>query len=184
MAKVIDPRPPATSDDPHAAGRSHTRSVSRLTAFILVFAVGMPLGHGVAPWAISLLSARHGWDAGGPGGWNLVGLMALGLGIWGLIWIMVAAFPRSPRRVELKQPAFLLTEGPYTYSRNPMYVSELALWFGWAVFYGSVSVLIGCMVFLTVLLAAVRYEERVLDARFGDAYRVYRTKVPRWLRRL
>ena len=62
-----------------------------------------------------------------------------------------------------------------------MYVTELALWFGWAVFYGSVGVLIGFMIFLTVLVPSVSYEERVLDARFGDAYRAYRSNVPRWI---
>ena len=62
-----------------------------------------------------------------------------------------------------------------------MYVAELALWFGWSVFYGSIGVLIGFMIFLTVLVLGVWYEERVLDARFGDAYRAYRNQVPRWL---
>ena len=161
--------------------RSHPRSVSRRMAFILVFAVGVPLGHGVAPWAISLLSARRGWDASGPGIWNLVGLLPVALGIVGLVWIAVAAFARTPQRVLSPQPAFLLTSGPYAYSRNPMYVAELALWFGWAVFHGSLGVLIGFMIFLTVLVPGVRYEERLLDARFGDAYRAYRSKVPRWI---
>ena len=166
---------------PARSKRSHPRSVSRRMAFILVFAVGVPLGHGVAPWAISLLSARRGWDASGPGIWNLVGLLPIALGIAGLVWIAVAAFARTPQRVLLPHPAFLLTSGPYAYSRNPMYVTELALWFGWAVFYGSVGVLIGFTIFLTVLVSGVRYEERLLDARFGDAYRAYRSKVPRWI---
>jgi len=166
---------------PARSKRSHPRSVSRRMAFILVFAVGVPLGHGVAPWAISLLSARRGWDASGPGIWNLVGLLPVALGIVGLVWIAVAAFARTPQRVLSPQPAFLLTSGPYAYSRNPMYVAELALWFGWAVFHGSLGVLIGFMIFLTVLVPGVRYEERLLDARFGDAYRAYRSKVPRWI---
>ena len=111
--------------------------------------------------------------------WNLVGLLPIALGIAGLVWITVAAFARAPQEVELRQPAFLLTSGPYAHARNPMYVTELALWFGWAVFYGSIGVLI--MIFLTVLVPSVWYEERVLDARFGDAYRAYRSNVPRWL---
>lgn len=160
--------------------QSHPRSVSRRMAFIL-FAVGVPLAHSVAPWAISLLSARRGWDTNGPGIWNLVGLLPIALGIAGLVWIAVAAFARAPQRVELRQPTFLLTSGPYAYSRNPMYVTELALWFGWAVFYGSVGVLIGFMIFLTVLVSGVWYEDRLLDARFGDAYRAYRSNVPRWI---
>jgi hypothetical protein len=40
-------------------------------------------------------------------------------------------------------------------SRNPMYVSELALWLGWAVFYGSVGVSIGLMILFAVLVPGV-----------------------------
>jgi len=172
---------PATPGNVTAKERSHTRSVSRRTAFILVWAVGVPLAHGVAPWAISLLSPRYGWEPIGPGIWNFVGLIPIALGIAGLAWTMVAAFVQTPNRVELRLPAFLLTQGPYAYSRNPMYDSELALWLGWAVFYGSVGVLIGFVILFAVLVPGVRYEERVLDARFGDAYRAYRSRVPRWL---
>jgi protein-S-isoprenylcysteine O-methyltransferase Ste14 len=64
-----------------------------------------------------------------------------------------------------------------------MYVSELTLWLGWAMFYGSVGVLIGFVILLVTLVASVPYEERVLDARFGDAYRAYKSAVPRWLAR-
>ena len=164
-----------------AKDRIHTRTISRRTAFILVWAVGVPLGHGVAPWAISRLSPRYGWETGGPGIWNVVALMPIVLGIAGLIWIMVTAFGQAPERMELLRPSFLLTRGPYAYSRNPMYASELALWLGWAVFYGSAGVLIGLVVFFAVLVAGVRYEERVLAARFGEVYHAYMDRVPRWL---
>ena len=88
----------ATASDVIAKERSHTRSVSRRTAFILVWAVGVPLGHGVGPWAISLLSPRYGWATSGPGIWNSLGLMPIALGIAGLIWIMMVAFVESPRQ--------------------------------------------------------------------------------------
>ena len=147
----------------------------------MIFAVGVPLGHGVLPWAISRLSIRHGWETSGPGIWNLVGLIPLALGIAGFVWIMCAAYVRTPDTVELRQPAFLLTSGPYAHSRNPMYVSELALWLGWTVFYGSIAVLIGFAILLAVLILAALYEERVLYARFGNAYVEYQRTVPRWL---
>ena len=164
-----------------AEEQSHRRSVSRRTGFILVWAVGVPLGHGVGPWALSLLSPRYGWATGGPGIWNSLGLIPIALGIAGLVWIMMVAFLESPKRIELRQAAFLVTRGPYAYSRNPMYVSELALWLGWAVFYGNIGVLIGFVILFAVLVAGARYEERVLETRFGDAYRAYRDRVPRWL---
>ena len=134
-------------------------------------AVGVPLAHVVAPWAISRLLPRHGWETGGPRIWNVVGLMPIVLGIAGLVWIIVTAFVQTPRRLELRLvPAFLLTRGPYAFSRNPMYVSELTLWLGWAVFYGSAGVLIGLVVFFAVLVAGARFEERLLKAHFGEAF--------------
>jgi protein-S-isoprenylcysteine O-methyltransferase Ste14 len=62
-----------------------------------------------------------------------------------------------------------------------MYVCELALWFGWAVLYGSVGVFIGFAIFFAIPVPGARYEERALEARFGDAYREYKARVPRWL---
>jgi protein-S-isoprenylcysteine O-methyltransferase Ste14 len=57
----------------------------------------------------------------------------------------------------------------------------IVLWLGWAVFYGNVGVLIGFVILFAALVPSARYEERVLDARFGDADRGYRSRVPRWL---
>jgi protein-S-isoprenylcysteine O-methyltransferase Ste14 len=175
---------PASTDDAIVKGRSRTRSVSRRTAVLLgglIWIVAVPMAHGVAPWAISLLSPRRGWERGGPGLANLLGVLPIAIGIAGLAWTMVAAFRHIPDRMELRLPAFLMTRGPYSYSRNPMYASELVLWLGWAVLYGSVAVLFALVAFSAMLVVAVQYEERLLTARFGEAYRAYRNRVPRWL---
>jgi protein-S-isoprenylcysteine O-methyltransferase Ste14 len=80
-----------------------------------------------------------------------------------------------------RTPKYLLRRGPYTFTRNPKYLSELMLWLGWGL-YGSLAVLIGCLL-LGVLMdfRAVPREERALEARFGEAYRSYKRQVPRWL---
>jgi protein-S-isoprenylcysteine O-methyltransferase Ste14 len=84
--------------------------------------------------------------------------------------------------LELRPGQKLLTPGPYAVSRNPMFLSELAFWFGWALFYGSLAVLIGFLFWVTLFnFVIVPYEERDLEARFGEAYRAYRARVPRWL---
>ena len=54
-----------------------------------------------------------------------------------------------------------------------MYVTELALWFGWAVFYGGVGVLIGFTIFVTVLAPGVSY--RSLCSTRDSATRIART---------
>jgi protein-S-isoprenylcysteine O-methyltransferase Ste14 len=147
-----------------------------LSAFFL-------LVHVAAPWRLSLLSNRHGWVKGRPGRWNLLALLLVIPGIAGTCWMIALHYRASPRSfVELKQTEKLLTPGPYALSRNPMYLFELVFWFGWALFYGSFAVLIGFLVFFTLLnFVIVPYEERGLEARFGEAYRQYKNSVPRWL---
>ena len=131
-------------------GKSSTGvSIPRWLALVLApFAwfIAIPFAHGVAPWAISLLTPRSGWTAGRPGVCNLSGLIPVVVGTVGLIWIFVLGFAHAaemPERIELNwSPKLLLTRGPYAYTRNPMYVAEQALWFGWAIFFGSVAILI------------------------------------------
>ena len=55
---------PASTDDAIVKGRSRPRSVSRRTAVFLgclIWIVAVPMAHGVAPWAISLLAGGEGW---------------------------------------------------------------------------------------------------------------------------
>jgi len=53
---------------------------------------------------------------------------------------------------------------------------------GWALFYGSVAVFVASLIFwVLVTFLAVPWEERELEARFGEAYLHYKNTVPRWL---
>jgi len=143
------------------------------------------LVHVAAPWGLSLLSTRRGWVDGRPGRWNLLALIPVAAGIAGTIWMISLHYRASPGSfLELRPIQKLLTPGPYAYSRNPMYLSELAFWFGWALFYGSAAVLIGFLLLFGLFnFGAVPWEERDLEARFGEAYRQYKQAVPRWLGR-
>ncbi|HKY53591.1 MAG TPA: isoprenylcysteine carboxylmethyltransferase family protein [Anaerolineales bacterium] len=137
---------------------------------------------GVLPWAISLLAPRYGWLAGRPGTWNLLGLILVLVGTTGLIWGMALHASKSPEGIEWElDRSYLLRRGLYAYSRHPMYLSELILLFGWVIFYGSVALLIVFVIwYLFFNYYQMPLEERILEARFGETYREYKSKVPRW----
>jgi protein-S-isoprenylcysteine O-methyltransferase Ste14 len=170
-----------TPEDPNQ-GQSPKASLPRWLAII----VALIVWNG-APWAISLLPLSYGWVVGRPSFWNLLGLILVMAGSLGLIWMIVLHAAQTQKlRIELTlTQRYLLRRGPYSFSRHPMYLSELTLLLGWAIFYGSVAVLtafaVACVLFNFVLMPI---EEQALEARFGEAYREYERHVPRWLGRL
>jgi protein-S-isoprenylcysteine O-methyltransferase Ste14 len=125
---------------------------------------------------------RWGWTGAEPGFWNWLGLIPVGAGTILLLWLLLLGIAQAPRRAKLGvTSSVLLTSGPYRFTRNPMYVAELALWLGWTLFFGSIGVLIGFGVLLaTVYFVLVPLEERGLESAFGDVYLQYKDRVPRW----
>jgi protein-S-isoprenylcysteine O-methyltransferase Ste14 len=165
---------------------SNRVTVPRWMAIILALLtclIAIPLAHGVLPWAISTRMPRYGWAEGTPGMWNRLGLILVALAAALLIWILVSGIAQTPKSLKLGlTPSFLMISGPYKYTRNPMYVAELGLWLGWAIFFGSAGVFIGCLVLWSVVeLVILPREERGLEAAFGPTYLQYKNSVPRWV---
>lgn len=76
----------------------------------------------------------------------------------------------------------LVTSGIYGITRNPMYVGLTLVLLGWAVFLWSAWALLGPVVFaLYINRFQIAPEERILSAKFGDAYKQYTARVRRWL---
>jgi protein-S-isoprenylcysteine O-methyltransferase Ste14 len=100
-------------------------------------------------------------------------LMALGVG----------GFSRAGTPVPTREATrALVTTGVHGLSRNPLYISLFLFYTGLAVLANSVAAL----VLLLPLALVIRYgvvarEERYLERKFGDAYRAYKARVPRWI---
>lgn len=76
----------------------------------------------------------------------------------------------------------LVVEGPYHLTRNPIYIGFVLAYFGLAVMLTSVWVLLLLIPVLFVLQrGVVEREEIYLERQFGEAYRKYKARVPRWL---
>ena len=80
------------------------------------------------------------------------------------------------------EPTALVTDGPYRFSRNPLYLSLALLLLGAAVYLGSLTPFVVVPAFVWAINASfIRPEEAKLAAAFGDAYRDYCRRVRRWL---
>lgn len=102
----------------------------------------------------------------------------IGLGSWARLHLKRRGTPVDPR-----QPTTaLVTDGPYRYSRNPLYLRVTLLYLSVAFFVNDVWLLAVLPFVLIVLyVGVIRREERYLEAKFGDEYRAYKATVRRWL---
>src|SRR5262245_53236659 len=122
------------------------------------------LFHGLLPWILSRMARRVGWMEHRPGYWNWAGLGLVGLGAIGVLWFWFVHTTRvsAQETVELKStPDYLVTDGPYRYSRNPAYLAAVTIWLGWTFFYGSWIVLLGTsLLWLVLNYIVIPREER------------------------
>jgi protein-S-isoprenylcysteine O-methyltransferase Ste14 len=76
----------------------------------------------------------------------------------------------------------IVSEGPYRFSRNPMYLGMAGLLAGLGVLLGSPCFAAGLIVFLVVIhFGVVLREERYLESLHGETYRQYKRQVRRWV---
>lgn len=144
-------------------------------------------------WGLAELGSRpeaveagYGWLATGFGLEMPVRRgLALALIVGGLLLDGMAAglFRRRGTAVEPWKPStVLINEGPYRFSRNPIYV-------GFAITYAGLAIAMDGALALFLLLPClavvdqfvIAREERYLSAKFGADYEAYRRKVRRWL---
>ena len=74
----------------------------------------------------------------------------------------------------------LRTDGLYRYSRNPQYITDIAILTGWALLSASLIALPASVGGIIVLLVAPLAEEKWLETQYGEAYRKYKTTVRRY----
>lgn len=75
----------------------------------------------------------------------------------------------------------IVTTGPYSLCRNPLYMGTFLLAIGVGLCFENVlMVLLVPAVLIPVHLLTVRLEESHLEAQFGQTYQLYKQKVPRF----
>ena len=80
------------------------------------------------------------------------------------------------------RPITFVTEPPYTFSRNPMYLGLSTILLGFAIFFGSpVMVAAPIAFYLIIDRMLIPEEEAILEGVFGEEYLDYKRRVRRWI---
>ena len=105
--------------------------------------------------------------------WFYTGLPIYLLGLISYAMVFVG-FATTP-------PDKLVTKGIYRYTRNPMHLSVILLLIGVGIATASWVLLLLSVAYIIVPLLWVDAEERHCLKVYGDAYREYMNKTPRWI---
>jgi protein-S-isoprenylcysteine O-methyltransferase Ste14 len=111
-----------------------------------------------------------------------VGLTFVAIG-FALAGLSVRNFRLAGTSVVPGEPSTaLVVTGPYHFTRNPIYIGFVLAYFGLSILLTSLWVLLLLIPVLLILQrGVVDREESYLERHFGDAYRKYKARVPRWL---
>ncbi len=92
------------------------------------------------------------------------------------------AMTRAGTNVFPTRPAVaLVTDGPFRFTRNPLYISAVGVYLGVALWIGGLAPFLLLLPMVMVLhWGIVLREERYLESKFGEAYRAYRAQVRRY----
>ena len=140
-------------------------------------------------WALIyvVLAAAISWLLGWPqvSGLPLPKLgLALTLIPWALpVWAVVV-FRRAGTEITPTSPTnrALVVDGPYRYTRNPMYLGLVLVTLGIAVWIGAWPMFLAPIaVFATANWVHIPFEEAKMRRQFGVSYNDYVSRVRRWV---
>ncbi len=108
----------------------------------------------------------------------LIAIIGEALRMWG-----VGYLGRKSRSQQV-QAKTLVTAGPYSFLRNPLYLGNLLICLGLSFITGSLTAVISCLCYFIIFYSRIiSREERYLLAQFKDEYREYCKQVKRFIPR-
>ncbi len=119
--------------------------------------------------------------------WPDGSLMHEGIEWAGIVLILLCMLGRAWCTLYIggRKNGMLVTEGPYSICRNPLYVFSIIGAVGAGAQFGSVTsaLIAGLVTYVVFLRTALREEASLVDA-FGERYRAYSARVPRFFPKL
>lgn len=107
---------------------------------------------------------------------------------WGILFVISGQLLRiwasgtiGLYRGEKVKAKELVTSGPYSIMRNPLYFGNGLIGLGWSVMAGYFAVVLFLIAFFVLYyLFIIPYEEQFLEATFGENYREYKARTARF----
>ncbi len=100
------------------------------------------------------------------------------LGLWSVVLFRKGGQSENP----WKPTPQIETRGPFTITRNPMYLQMVLVCLGVAVAFSNYWILILTpIVGWALYVCAIKPEEEYLESKFGENYTSYKQRVRRWL---
>jgi protein-S-isoprenylcysteine O-methyltransferase Ste14 len=144
--------------------------------------VAVPLSVAIA-WSFLFFFRRDLLGAGGTALWAKAlgfGLMAVAAYIFLRVKKELGA-DRLVGKTELRGDGELRISGLYRHIRHPSYAAQMATMLGLCLLAATPLLWVVAVIWALLLNLIIQFEERELLARFGDAYRDYRARVPAFL---
>ena len=113
---------------------------------------------------------------------SYLGLLAIATGI---ATVLLCAYLFRQKDTTIKpfqESSYLVREGIFNYSRNPIYLGMIIFLIGLWIFLGSLAPVSIIPVFTWLIQEVfIKEEEKMLEAKFGEDYREYKATVRRWI---
>lgn len=157
----------------------------RSAVFALIYLLGFLGGWGVTGRPYGAAYASIGAQLGGAGTAAMLALACvftlacLAVRAWGASYL-TAAVVWNPGAVT----GSLIVAGPFRYTRNPLYLGNVFLAFGFGLLAplpGTVFIILANLAFVAAL---IRHEEAQMSRQYGEAFRAYCRAVPALFPRL
>ena len=104
----------------------------------------------------------------------LYGITLIGfIGIAFLIWVHIYLGKEWSAALQIKEGHQLITSGPYSKIRHPMYTALFSVYLCFALVSMNLLIILFTILAITSLALRVSKEEEVLISEFGDRYRNY-----------
>lgn len=112
-----------------------------------------------------------------PGEWKAWRIIGASIALPSAVLLMIARYQLGRSFSVSAQARTLVTHGLYSKIRNPMYVFSWLMTLGFAIASGVVVLAVIPLLLIPLQVSRARKEAKVLEEKFGEAYRDYGRRV-------